>query len=642
MSHKRNIYLKMKTLDEAREILFNRFLSKSTISKEMISVPDAVGRVLSEPVTAVISSPNFHLSAMDGIAVKAANTFGASETRPKELIMGKEAFYVNTGHVMPENTDAIIMIEYVQVLDQNRVKIETPAFPWQNVRKVGEDIVATELLFPQNHVITPYCVGALLSGGIFEVPVKSQPKVLIIPTGSELVDWRETAVENLQPGQVIETNSFVLGKLAESCGGSFVRHEMITDDPKKLKTAILDAVNSDVDIILTVGGSSAGSEDYTKYAVDELGEVLVHGVTIMPGKPVLIGEIKDKPVFGIPGYPVSAIVAFEQFVGPLISYMLGKPEKERSKIQVEPTRKIASKLGLEEFIRVKLGAVGDKIVAIPLPRGAGCITTLTEADGIIRVPKNSEGINPQEPVTAELLRPLSSIQNTVVVVGSHDNTLDVLANQIRTGRKNITISSSHVGSMGGLMAIKKRGCHLAGSHLLDTQDGSYNISYVKKYLPDMKVNLVNLVLRDQGLILPKGNPKSIKDIEDLRRKDITFINRQAGSGTRILLDYRLKQLGIEPSEVNGYENEEFTHMSVAVAVQSGAVDVTLGIYAAARALNLDFIPVVTEQYDLVIPDVYFESENIQILLETINSSEFKNKVEALGGYSTQRTGQVIL
>jgi len=642
MSHKRNVYLKMKPLKEAREILFERFLSERVIYKEMISAPDAVGRVLAEPVTAVISSPNFHLSAMDGIAVKASNTFGASETRPKELMMGKDAFYVNTGHVMPGNTDTVIMIEYVQILDPNRVKIETPAFPWQHVRKVGEDIVATELLFPQNHVITPYCVGALLSGGVFEVPVKIQPKVLIIPTGSELVDWRETIVENLQPGQVIETNSFVLGKLVESCGGIFVRHEMITDDPMKIKTAILNAVNSDVDMVLTVGGSSAGSEDYTRHAVDELGEVLVHGVTIMPGKPVLIGEIKDKPIFGIPGYPVSAIVAFEQFVGPLISFMLGQPEKKRSKIQVEPTRKIASKLGLEEFIRVKLGAVGDKIVAIPLPRGAGCITTLTEADGIIRVPNNSEGINPQEPVIAELLRPLSSIQNTIVVVGSHDNTLDVLANQIRGGRKNLTLSSSHVGSMGGLMAIKKRGCHLAGSHLLDTQDGSYNISYVKRYLPDMKVKLVHLVLRDQGLILSRGNPKAIKDIEDLRRKDIMFLNRQAGSGTRILLDYRLKQLGIDPSDVNGYENEEFTHMSVAVAVQSGAVDVALGIYAAAKALNLDFIPVVTEQYDLVIPEIYFESENIQILLETIDSSEFKNKVEALGGYSTARTGQIII
>jgi putative molybdopterin biosynthesis protein len=395
-------------------------------------------------------------------------------------------------------------------------------------------------------------------------------------------------------------------------------------------------------MVLTVGGSSAGSKDYTQHAVDELGEVLVHGVTIMPGKPVLIGEINNKPVFGIPGYPVSAIVAFEQFVGPLISFMLGQPEKERPKIQVAPTRKIASKLGLEEFIRVKLGAVGDKIVAIPLPRGAGCITTLTEADGIIRVPKDLEGITPRESVAAELLRPLSSIQNTLVVVGSHDNTLDVLANQIRVGQKSLTLSSSHVGSMGGLMAIKNGGCHLAGSHLLDTEDGSYNISYVKNYLPDMTVKLVHLVLRDQGLILPRGNPKSLKGIEDLCREDIRFINRQAGSGTRILLDFRLGQLGIDPSGVMGYDNEEFTHMSVAVAVQSGTADVTLGIYAAAKALDLDFIPVVTEQYDLIIPERYFESENIRILLETINSQTFKKQVEALGGYSTEKTGQIIL
>jgi molybdopterin molybdotransferase/putative molybdopterin biosynthesis protein len=309
---------------------------------------------------------------------------------------------------------------------------------------------------------------------------------------------------------------------------------------------------------------------------------------------------------------------------------------------VEPTRKIASKLGLEEFIRVKLGAVGDKIVAIPLPRGAGCITTLTEADGIIRVPNNLEGINPDEPVDAELLRPLSSIQNTIVVVGSHDNTLDVLANQIRIGQKSLTLSSSHVGSMGGLLAIKKGGCHVAGSHLLDTEDGSYNISYIKKYLPDMKVKLVHLVLRDQGLIIPMGNPKALKGIDDLCRNDIRFINRQAGSGTRILLDFRLKQLGIDPSDVNGYETEEFTHMSVAVAVQSGTADAALGIYAAAKALDLDFIPVVTEQYDLIIPEHFFDSENIQILLETIRSEEFKKQVEALGGYSTQKTGQIIL
>ncbi len=641
MSKSRNIYLKMKTLKEARDILFEQFEPTEILSKEMISVPDAVGRILAEPVAATLSSPDVHLSAMDGIAVKAAFTFGASETKPKELTVGREAFYVNTGHVLPENTDAVIMIEHVNVMDLDRIQIEAPAFPWQHVRKVGEDIVATELLFPQNHVVTPYCVGALLSGGIFTIPVRKRPKVLIIPTGSELLDWQQSEIEALQPGQVIETNSFVLGKLIESWGGIYVRHDILKDDLLKIKKAVENAVDSDFNMVLMIGGSSAGSEDFSKDVISDLGDVLVHGVTIMPGKPIIIGSVKEKPVFGIPGYPVSAIMAFEQFVGPLISLMLGQPEKERPVIHVEPIKKIPSKLGVEEFIRVKLGKVGNRIVAIPLPRGAGSITSITEADGIIRVPNHVEGLNPQESVTAELLRPLSSIENTIVVVGSHDNTLDILADEIKNKPGNLTLSSSHVGSMGGIMAIKKGACHLAGTHLLDTEDDTYNISYLKKYLPEVGVKLFNLVLRDQGLIIPSGNPKRITGIEDLCREDITFINRQIGSGTRILLDYRLKQLQIDPETIVGYQNEEFTHMSVAVAVLSGTVDVGLGIYAAAKALNLDFIPIVTEQYDLVIPEVYFDLKNIQILLDTIHSARFKKRVVALGGYSTEKTGTII-
>ncbi|MDA3835333.1 MAG: molybdopterin biosynthesis protein, partial [Spirochaetales bacterium] len=563
------------------------------------------------------------------------------DTKPKELIIGRDAFYINTGHVIPKGLNAVIMIEHINVLDQTRIEIEAPAFPWQHIRKMGEDIVATELLFPRNHVVTPYCVGALLSGGILSVAVRKKPKILIIPTGSELVDWRNSSLDELKPGQVLETNSFVLGKLIESCGGSYERHEMVIDDPDKIKKAVENAVNSDFNMVLTVGGSSAGSEDYTKAVIADLGEVLVHGVTIMPGKPIIIGAIKDKPVFGMPGYPVSTIVSFEQFVSPLICRMLGQPEKERQQIKVEPTRKIPSKLGVEEFLRVKLGKVGDRIVATPLPRGAGCITTITEADGIIRIPNHIEGIKDNEPVYAQLLRPLSSVNNTIVIVGSHDNTLDVLSDQIKAGYSNITISSSHVGSMGGLMAIKKGVCHLAGAHLLDEEDGSYNISYIKKYLPNIKVKLINLVMRDQGLIVPPGNPKGIRGIEDLVRDDITFINRQGGSGTRILLDYSLKKLNLDTKAIKGYENEEFTHMSVAVAVLSGTVDVGLGIYAAAKALNMDFIPIVTEEYDLVIPDKYFKSKNIQVLLETINTGEFKKRVQAMGGYSTEKTGKII-
>jgi putative molybdopterin biosynthesis protein len=641
MAFKRNIYLKMKTLQQARDILFQTFADLPPLPAETIAVPDAVGRVLAEPVHARLSSPNFHLAAMDGLAVNAEITFGASAAAPKALAVGRDAFYVNTGHILPKNTNAVIMVENVNDLGDKRVGIEAPIFPWQNVRRVGEDIVATELLFAQNHLITPYCVGALLSGGVFSVNVKARPRVLIIPTGSELVDWRTLDLQDYKPGQVLETNSFVLGKLIEGCGGAYQRHAMVTDDIAAIEKALKAAANEDYRLILILGGSSAGSEDFAKTAIMDLGQIQVHGVTIMPGKPVIIGAIGNRPVFGIPGYPVSAIIAFEQFVQPLLYALLGRPEPQRETMAVQPTKKIASKLGVEEFLRVKLGQVGDRIVATPLPRGAGTITSLTEADGIIRIPNQVEGINDNEIVSAELLRPLAAIRRTIVIVGSHDNSLDVLANQLKARRAELTLSSSHVGSMGGLMAIKRGVCHLAGTHLLDTADGSYNISYLAKYLPDTAVKLLHLVQRDQGLIIAPGNPKGIKGIEDLGRKDLTFINRQVGSGTRILLDYKLKQLNITAAAINGYQNEEFTHMAVAVSVLSGAADAGLGIYAAARALNLEFIPVVTEQYDLVIPLEYFETEPIQILLEIINSRRFKQEVRALGGYGTEKTGEII-
>ncbi len=642
MGSKRNVYLKMKTLQEAREIIAEKFSVEDSLAAETVPVPQAVGRVLAEPVYAKISAPHFNAAAMDGLAVKAESTFGASEAVTKELAIGQDAFYVNTGHVMPPETDAVIMIEHVNVIDDDRIEIDKPVFPWQNVRKMGEDIVATELLFPQNHVITPYSVGALLTGGIFEVPVKKKPRILIIPTGSELVDWRNQSLDSVKPGQVLETNSFMLGNLVEKFGGTYTRHEMLVDDPEMIKQVVDEAVNEDYQMILVLGGSSAGSEDYAQGVILDLGTVLVHGVTIMPGKPVVIGAVRGKPVFGIPGYPVSAIIAFEQFVRSILNRMLGQPDPSVQTIDVEPTRKIASKLGVEEFLRVKLGQVGNRVVATPLPRGAGCITSITEADGIIRIPNHIEGLKDNETAVAELLRPLSSVRQTIVIVGSHDNTLDVLADRIKVKHSHLTISSSHIGSMGGLMAVKRGACHLAGSHLLDTEDGSYNVSYIAKYLPEIDVKLVNLVYRDQGLIVGRGNPKGIKGIEDLARKDISFINRQPGSGTRILLDYRLKQIGINSEDIIGYQHEEFTHMAVAVAVLSGTVDTGLGIYAAAKALDLDFIPVVTEQYDLIIPLTHFESENIQLMLETINSREFKRRAEELGGYSTEKTGAIIM
>lgn len=652
MTNKRNIYLQMKSLQEARRIVLAAFGRQAGFGcgRETAVTPDAVGRVLAEPVTAGLSSPNFHAAAMDGIAVKAAATFGAHESRPRELHMGRDAFFVNTGHVMPPDTDAVIMIEHVQILDEEHVQIEAPVFPWQHVRKMGEDIVATEMLFARRHLVTPYCIGALLSAGVFQVSVYKRPKVLIIPTGSELVDWRSLKNGALAPGQVIESNSYILSRLVEAAGGAVDQNEQVGDDIDVIADTVSRGLSGDYQMVLISGGSSSGSEDFARSAISRLGEILVHGVTMMPGKPVIVGRVGQKPVFGIPGYPVSAIMAFEQLVQPLLADLLGQPEPHRPRRQVVLTRKVASKLGVEEFLRVKIGRVGPRLVATALPRGAGCITSITEADGIVRIPAHVEGLTDNTPVEAELLRSAHSIDKTVVVVGSHDNTLDLLADEARAQGTDLNICSSHVGSMGGLMAIKRGVCHMAGVHLLDESDGSYNISYLNRHLADVPVRLVHLVMREQGLMVPPGNPRNIRGIEDLVRVDqgrsvsqnIRFINRQGGSGTRILLDYRLRELGIATERVVGYENEEFTHMAVAVAVLSGAADVGLGIYAAAKALGLDFIPVVTEQYDLIFAAEYFESTAVQTLLKVIGSPAFKQRVTALGGYHTERTGEVLL
>ncbi|MFA5904431.1 MAG: molybdopterin biosynthesis protein [Desulfobacula sp.] len=640
MTSKRNVYLNMKSIEDARKILFEQF-GHLTTQIETIDVVRTRDRVLAMPAVAAISSPNFHAAAMDGIAVDARTTFGAGEEVPVTLVPGKTAFWVNTGHALPEGTNAVIMIEHLNILDDKTVEIEAPVSPWQHVRKMGEDIVATKLLFPRGHRINSYSLGALLSGGIFQVQVYKKPKVLIIPTGSELKQWHEIKIEAMKPGDVIESNSSVLGGLCEDHGASFVCHPMLKDNLDNIRKSVETAAKQDYDMICIIGGSSAGSEDFAKPVISSLGEIFIHGVTMMPGKPMMFGRIFQKPIFGIPGYPVSAIVAFEQFAGPLLLNMQKLPEKEAVTAPVSPSRKMTSKLGQEEFVRVKIGSVDGKLMSSQLPRGSGSITTLTEADGVIRIPANVEGISENESIPAYLLRPLSSIENTIVITGSHDNTLDLLADQIKMTRGDISISSSHVGSMGGLMAIRKGACHMAGAHLLDTEDGSYNISYIKKYLPDEKVWVINLVMRDQGLMIPKGNPKHITSIEDLKNKGISFINRQPGSGTRILLDYKLKALHISPSDIRGYENDEYTHMSVAVAVLSGRADAGLGIMSAARALDLDFIPVVTEEYDLVIPDRFYHSRKIQAMMETIQTKEFKERVMALGGYDTGNTGRVV-
>lgn len=638
---KRNVYLAMKSLEDAKNIFSGLWQEKKTLT-EQIPTEDALGRVTAEPVYAGISAPTYHSAAMDGIAVKAEATYGATDQTPKILKTGEDAVWINTGHALPEGYNAVIMVEKIHERDESHIEIMSPAYPWQNIRKVGEDIIATQLLFPHNHIIRPYDLGALVAAGVFSVSVYKKPKVMIIPTGTEIISHRDVAdFGQLKKNQIIDSNSITLSGLVREAHGEPHVLDITPDDESAIRNVLLQASGSDADLILMIAGSSAGSRDYTSAILSDIGEVLVHGVAMMPGKPTILGAVNGKPVIGIPGYPVSAILAFEQFAKPLLLSLQGMPAPKEHTIAVRASRAIPSKLGSEEFVRVNIGRVVNLTVATPLPRSAGSITTLTRAEGIIRIPSFSEGINQDEEIQAELLVDEEELKNTIVVIGSHDITIDILADEIRnaTGR-NIRISSGNVGSLGGLMAIKKGICHFAGSHLLDTQTGEYNISYIKRYLKGIGISLFHLVRRDQGLIIKKNNPKGIRGITDLTRDDISYVNRQAGSGTRILLDYNLARSGIKAGSVKGYDYEEFTHMSVAVDVLSGAADCGMAIYAAAKALDLDFIPMDTEQYDLVIPTDLLKDENIQAVLSTIRSQKFRDRVTALGGYDPSRSGEL--
>ena len=510
---KRHVYLNLKTLSEAREIFRENFPGTSQPAKEAIPTVEALDRVTAEPVFARFSSPGFHSAAMDGIAVRAEDTYGASVDNPMTLDIGRQAFYVNTGHALPEGTNAVIMIEYVEEMSDSQVMIEAAAYPWQHVRKVGEDIVATEMILPQGCCLGPYEMGALAAGGVAEIFVRKKPRVVIIPTGSELISSEEASQNPPRPGQVIEFNSVVLGAMVRKAGGRPDVYPIIQDDYQTILDTLSRAVEDESDLIIINAGSSAGSEDYTATAISELGRVLVHGVTIMPGKPTILGEVQGKPVIGNPGYPVSAAISFEQFAAPLLARLLGQSETERQKLMVTPSQAFPSKLGLEEFLRVKLGRIRDHIVAAPLPRGAGSITTLTRADGVVRIPVDIEGVGLEEKVPAELLRPLTDIENSIIAIGSHDNTLDVLGNLLRAKYQKYSLSSGNVGSMGGLLTLKRGFSHLAGTHLLDTNTGEYNISYIKKHLAGLPLRLVNLVTREQGFLVNPAIPSPSRPLK---------------------------------------------------------------------------------------------------------------------------------
>lgn len=624
----RNTYIDNIDVELAKE----QYFSKLNIQPQFegINVIDSLDRITYEAVMAKISSPNYNAAAMDGICVKSSNTIGATETNPKILELHKDFIYVNTGNPVKEPYDAVIMIEDVIILDDERVQILKAAHPWQHVRQIGEDIVATEMIIPSRQKIRPIDIGALISGGIESLKVFKRPKIGILPTGTEIVE----DFKDLEEGKIIDSNSRVFEAAIRKNGAVPKRYSPHKDDYDLLKNAILKAVEEN-DMLLIIAGSSAGTADYTVKLIRELGEVVIHGVAMKPGNPTILGIINNKPVIGIPGYPVSAYLVFETFVVPLINRYLGLGEVELEKVEAVISKRIVSSLKSKEFVRVNLGYVNDKLVATPLSSGAGVTMSLVKADGIGIIPRNLEGVEAGDSIEVELLKPLSSIKNTLVSIGSHDLIMDILGDIVK-------LSSGHVGSMGGILAMKRGECHLAPIHLLDEETGEYNINYVKKYFPNTKMALIKGVKRKQGFIVQKGNPKNIKDFKDLVREDVSYVNRQRGAGTRILLDYHLKLDNLNPEDIKGYSREMTTHMAVATAVKTGTATTGLGIYSAAKALDLDFIDITYEDYDFLVDYRMLENPMIQEFIKVLKSQEFQERVRSLGGYEFANTGDIVV
>ncbi len=628
------VYLSNYELNEAINIYFDKLNLK--IQTETINTWDALGRVTSNAVFANISSPHYNSSAMDGIAVKSEKTYKASDRNHVILAEGEDFIVVDTGDPIPREFDSVIMIEDLIKVDDTHVKIYQSAVPWQNIRPLGEDIVENQLIVPSKHKIRPVDIGALIAGGINTVEVFKKPTVGIIPTGTELV---EPGTE-LKIGDIIDFNSRTFSAQVNEWGGIPKRYDIVKDDYNLIKNTVLKA-NEENDVVLINAGSSAGREDFTSSVISEVGELVIHGVAIKPGKPVMMGIINDKPIIGIPGYPVSAYFVMEEIVRPLIFNYQGLETEEKKTIEARLTKRCMSSLKYHEFVRVKLGYIGERYVATPLTRGAGATMSLVNADGVLEINQQLEGIEAGTDVKIKLISSEDKIKNTLVCIGSHDPIIDIAADIMHNKNKKYFLSSSNVGSTGGLLALKTGETHMAPTHLLDMETGEYNVSYLKKYVLNKNICLVKFVNRIQGFIVEKGNPKNITKFEDLLRNDVKFVNRQRGSGTRLLLDYNLNKLNIDPQKINGYFREEFTHLAVAAAVEANDADVGLGVYSAALMMGLDFIPVCNEEYDLAIPEEYMESEIIKEFLETIKSKEFKQKLDELGGYDYSTTGTII-
>ena len=625
------------TLDEASDLLKKAFANYPADSECMMEISESLGHILTKDITAARNVPHYAASAVDGYALVAADTAGASPAVPSIIEDGGYR-WMNTGAALPGWADAVLMIEDSS-MDGSLLKVFKSLAPSANVRPLGEDVMAGQIIAREGEEVTPALVSLFLCSGIDSVPVKRKVRALFIPTGDEIIPREEWMAKIQQrSGTVAESNSLFVTSSFKQWGFEADVSPVLPDDPQILKEYVKKGTE-DYDLVMLGAGSAKGKRDHTIEVFSELGEVLFRGIRMKPGRPAMAAKIGGRPVICLPGFPMSTTVVLWSLVYPLLRQFSGEGGSLEDLIKeaigikdIWNTKLVvqhSSGAGIQEWLRVKTALVGDRLLSWTLTSGASVLWALAEADGIAMLPASALECEKGSDIEVWMTRKVD-IKTRAFFQGSDDPAVQLLVTPIR--RRGADFVSRAVGSMGGLAALSRGDCHVAAAHLLDEETGLYNDSFIERFSAGQKWTRILVFYRTQGIIVQRGNPLNIKDFGDLCAKDIVFSNRQPGAGTRVLFDHLLRQNKVNPDKIKGYQQICTTHMEAANRVYTGIADATLGIKSAADALGLDFIPITEEPYELVIPDKYLDHPGITAMLDSLKDEDWRGKVDQMGGY----------
>jgi molybdenum cofactor synthesis domain-containing protein len=620
------------SVDQAHEIIRGLTLVRRT---EKVALQRALGRTLAEDVTSRVDVPSFDRAAMDGFALIARDTYSAREDAPVRLpllgsveagvlpkfeVHSEQAVEIATGAMMPKGANAEVMVEHVDI-EATGIAIKKPVTIHENVISAGSDVMAGELVLRLGAILTEREIGALATIGCHDVNVFEPPRVGILATGNEVVPPGSA----LMPGKIYDVNTYSVGAAVEASGGKPLYYGIVRDDIDQIERVIADAL-SECDMVISSGSTSAGQGDVV-YRIAEKGKLLAHGVSIKPGKPLIVAELEGKPFFGLPGYPVSALMVYYVFIDPFI------------RGGAKPSRKVRARLGIEVHSEPRHQLLPVNLVrglAYPLLASSDAITTLL-SDGFLEIPEHTEILDENAEVEVTLFGEFELTD--LMFIGSHDLGVDILFQMIGDAAPHV--KAINVGSQGGLVAVRKGVADIAGTHLLSAS-GEYNLSFIKEFGLH-NVALVKGYLRQQGIITRKGEMVSLDGLTETQ-----FINRNAGSGTRVLTDTLLQQIattrGLEfdalTQSIKGYDYEARTHSAVASAVKLGKADAGIGIKPVADLNGLEFYPLADEEYDFVVPLGRLEERPVTRFLQALRSQEFASRLPS-GIRTYDKTGHIV-